>query len=358
MTTQASRDHTISGREPTGEPAAAITKRGPVRVTEVYDTFWRLAYERQTMYFRRLSGDTPPWTADPILQRHRFTNAYRAADRVSQYLIRHVIYEGCQDPEEVFFRTILFKLFNRIDTWQLLEQQLGPIQLKSWRADKCDQVLASAVADGRAIYSAAYIMPSPSAYGHERKFRNHLALLEQMMEDRLPQRLVDVQSLAEVFRHLAHYPGIGTFLAYQFAIDLSYSEPFAFPESEFVVPGPGARAGIRKCFADLGGLGEADVIRLVTDCQQAEFARLGLPFATLWGRPLQLIDCQNLFCEVDKYARVAHPTRNGVSGRTRIKQRYRQDPKPLGKPWFPPAWGLNDRVTQPNHNASTAIGYA
>ena len=41
--------------------------------------------------------------------------------------------------------------------------------------------------------------------------------------------------------------------------------------------------------------------------QEDEFARRGIEFQTLWGRPLQLIDCQNLFCEVDKYARVYHP---------------------------------------------------
>ena len=41
---------------------------------------------------------------------------------------------------------------------------------------------------------------------------------------------------------------------------------------------------------------------------------------------MQLIDCQNLFCEVDKYARHAHPEVRGISGRTRIKQSYRPNP--------------------------------
>jgi hypothetical protein len=60
----------------------------------------------------------------------------------------------------------------------------------------------------------------------------------------------------------------------------------------------------------------------------------------LRGRPLQLIDCQNLFCEVDKYARVAHPDIAGHSGRTRIKQRFAPvaDRVPA---WFPPRWGIN-----------------
>ena len=45
---------------------------------------------------------------------------------------------------------------------------------------------------------------------------------------------------------------------------------------EFVVPGPGALDGIRKCFSDLGGLTEADLIRVVTERQEDEFERLGL----------------------------------------------------------------------------------
>ena len=76
----------------------------PLRPTEVYDTYWRFAYERQEIFFRRNEGLPPPWTEDPIFMRYKFTNAYRASDRVSQYLIKHVIYRGDQSPEELFFR--------------------------------------------------------------------------------------------------------------------------------------------------------------------------------------------------------------------------------------------------------------
>jgi NTP pyrophosphatase (non-canonical NTP hydrolase) len=75
--------------------------------------------------------------------------------------------------------------------------------------------------------------------------------------------------------------------------------------------------------------------------QEIEFARLGLNFQSLWGRRLQLIDCQNLFCEVGKYARVRHPDFGGVSGRTQIKQRFRPNSDPIDY-WYPPKWGLNE----------------
>ena len=34
------------------------------------------------MYVKRLSGQPGPWTSDPILGQHRFTNCFRAADPV------------------------------------------------------------------------------------------------------------------------------------------------------------------------------------------------------------------------------------------------------------------------------------
>jgi len=86
---------------------------------------------------------------------------------------------------------------------------------------------------------------------------------------------------------------------------------------------------------------EADIMRYMADHQDEHFARLGLPFGGLRGRPLQLIDCQNLFCEVDKYARVAHPEIVGHSGRSRIKQRF-QPVMERVPAWFPPKWGIND----------------
>ena len=88
----------------------------PARQTVVYDAYWQFAVKRQEVFFRKLEGNRHPWTDDPTIARHKFTNAYRASDRVSQFLIRNVIYEGDQSPEEVFFRTILFKLFNKIET--------------------------------------------------------------------------------------------------------------------------------------------------------------------------------------------------------------------------------------------------
>lgn len=311
--------------------------------TPVFDTYWRFAEARQRVYFARLAGQRRPWTSDPVLAEHRFTNAYRAADRVSQYLIRHVIYGPSTDPVDVVFRTLLFKFFNSIETWQSLVAAIGEPAWSDYTFDNYDRAINHRRELGLRVYNPAYVIPPPRL-GEGAKHRNHLRLAEMIMRDQLPKHLAGCSTMKEAFSLLRSYPSIGDFLAYQFLIDLNYGEVINFSEMEFVVPGPGARDGIRKCFGAAADGIEADLIRWMAENQEAQFERLGLThFKTLWGRPLQLIDVQNLFCEVDKYARVAHPDVPGISGRTRIKQSYRLGPR-MPQPWFPPKWNFNDRI--------------
>jgi hypothetical protein len=306
----------------------------------VFDTYWKFAAKRQAMYEARLRGTGGPWTNDPILKAHRFTNCFRAADRVSQFLITDVIYEGDQAPDEVVFRTLLFKFFNRVSTWMLLDRTLGRVAWNEFDLPTWDRVLQNEFDAGRRLYSAAYVVPPPRM-GASRKHTNHLHLLRSMMEDNVVDRLRNADSMRDVFVVLRSYPAMGDFLAFQFLIDLNYSTVLEFDEMDFVVPGPGARDGIRKVFGPESKGIETEVIRYMAESQNEHFERLGLVFGGLRGRPLQLIDCQNLFCEVDKYARVAHPTVAGLSGRTRIKQKFKPQPEPLTA-WFPPKWGLQD----------------
>lgn len=320
---------------------------GRIKTTPVFNLYWLFAAERQSIFQRRLCALPPPWTEDTILQAYKFTNVYRASDRVSQYLIRKVIYEGEQSPKEWFFRIILFKLFNSIATWELLLSRFGHLHSEGFCVDAFGRVLTLAIQRGQSIYSGAYIMPSggmASPYG--RKHQMHLHLLARMLRDELHEKVRHSDRMESVFLLLIAYPTIGEFLAYQFAIDLNYSPLTAFSETEFVCPGPGARDGLRKCFRETAGYTEADLIRMMMERQEDEFARVGVRFDNLWGRKLMLIDCQNIFCEVDKYSRVAYPEVVTGTGRTHIKQRFKPSGRQL-EPWFPPKWGLNSLIGEP-----------
>lgn len=319
-----------------------FTKLTKPKKSAAYPAYWTFADRRNKVFYNRISNQQGPWTNDPVIQSNRFTNVFRAADRVSQFLVRTQYNE--KDPVNTLFKTLLFKIFNKIETYSFLEKEIGLISIYDFSLNAYDKFLTNRFATGKRIYSAAYIMPSAgSTFGHKFKHTNHLALLEMMFKNEIFQFIVNSKSLEEVYNHLLSYPSLGSFLAFQYAIDINYSTVTNFSEMDFVVAGPGAKNGILKCFKSMGDYSFEDIIKWMADNQEAECAQYGIESPSLWGRRLQLIDCQNLFCEVDKYLRVTSPKLSGPSGRTRIKQKFK-DPKGPIEFFFPPKWNINETV--------------
>ena len=169
-----------------------------------------------------------------------------------------------------------------------------------------------------------------------------------MMADGLPKALQQAPDLRTVYERILDYPSLGRFLAFQYGIDLNYSTLLDFEEADFVIAGPGALDGISKCFSETSGRSPEDIIRWVTDRQEIEFVKRRLAFKGLFGRRLQPVDCQNLFCEVSKYTRIEHPEIRGVANRQRIKQMYRRNDRDLSPLSFPPRWRLDVGNKTPN----------
>lgn len=313
---------------------------------EVFDTYWHFAAERQEIFFKRLKGEDPPWTTDPILQEYRFCNAYRASDRVSQFLIKDVIYNKKFPAEDTLLRIILFRLFNKIETWEKLENKFGDLNLKDFNKDQISKFLNIQMENGEKIYGNAFILAAAKVFGYDKKHDNHLALIENIFKSNKSSTLLNSNSLKDLFNNLKELPLIGDFMAYQIAIDLNYSELFNFSENDFTIAGPGAVRGIKKIFPDADKSEFKEKIMFMVENQDKEFERLGIKFKYLFGRKLQAIDCQNLFCETDKYSRVKFPDLK--SNRSRIKTRYiavsKSHTKKLEKPFYPPKWKINDKI--------------
>jgi 5-hmdU DNA kinase-like protein len=323
-----------------------LCEAGPVlRAREdVYRAYWQFAAERQRIFLRRAAGQPGPWTDDPILRQYKFCNSYRASDRVSQFLIRDVIYRGDFLPDDALMRIVLFRLFSKIETWLALERELGPITRATLHGQRLARVLERRQAQGT-IYTSAFILCANKAFGHDRKHLNHIELVRTMFRrGALPAAVARASSFAAVYRALLGYPLVGPFMAYQLAIDINYSSLIDFDEDEFTVPGPGAERGIGKVFPTARRRDMASIIDWMTKSQEAETARLGIDLPTLFGRRLYAIDCQNLFCELDKYARVAFPELK--SNRQRIKSTF-TPAGPLPDLFYPPKWGVNERLPGP-----------
>ena len=307
---------------------------------EIYDLYWYFAWERQNIFWKKLNGEEAPWTDDYILQQYKFCNSYRVNDRVSQYLLKNVIYnENIYEDEDMLFRIILFKLFNKEATWELLVNEFGDITLKEFNFEIYSKVLNEATLKGVKIYNDAYISCANKAFGYDRKHDNHLALLNKMFnEDKIASKIKACKTMKEAFDIIKSYPLIGNFMAYQLVTDINYSEVVDWREDEFTVAGPGSLRGIKKCFIDTGDMNNEDIIRYMYERQDEEFKRLNLDFKKIGDRPLQLIDCQNIFCELDKYCREKVPELK--SNRTKIKKKYVYKKEKI-EYMYPPKWGVN-----------------
>ena len=97
---------------------------------EILRYYFYFIQERMNIFWRRCYGGSL-LTEDPILQKYKFTNVYRVCDRVSQYLIDKVIYNELEKytREDVLLRILVFKIFNKIETWEYIKKTYGEITI-------------------------------------------------------------------------------------------------------------------------------------------------------------------------------------------------------------------------------------
>jgi hypothetical protein len=295
---------------------------------------------------------------------HFFCNTFRVLDKLSQYIIKEVIEKGPQDPEEISFRIVLFNLFTKIETWEMLRDQVGRLTWATYDRTKYAAVLHEAKAAGDTLYTGAFQKPAPkfeSAYGYV----NHLILLEVLMDQKLWHICMSTNHMADVYEWLVSFPSMGEFATYQLMLNLSYSKLLNFHRNDFVVAGPGASSGLAKMFGKTGMAAgksvdsqfEVEVIRWLTATQTQHFKRLGLTPPTLGRKHLlmDVADIEHTLCEVDKYARVAHPEFKGR--RTELWRKF-EAKSLLPKAVLPSVWmKMRKPKIRPNRNLAVEKRY-
>ena len=244
---------------------------------------------------------------------------------------------------------MLFNLFTKIETWEILIEKLGPLTWAKYNRNSYIKVLSAAANGGITLYTGAFIKPAPR-FGYAENFRNHLCLLEVLMENDFPRKLLGAPYLADVFEYLVSFPSMGEFSAYQLMLSLSYTNVLNFHRDDFVITGPGSMSGLKKLFgSSIGSCSPGfaiEVMRYLANSQNQHFKRLGLAFSGLGPKklPMDVSDIEHTLCEVDKYCRVAHPQLKGK--RTNITRSF--EPSTFGslpKPILPSAWSHPSRQT-------------
>lgn len=322
---------------------------------EVFRYYFYFMQERMNIFWRKCEG-AKVLTNDPILRKYKFTNVYRACDRVSQYLIRNVIYNDLEryTPEDILLRILVFKIFNKIETWELLQSNCKEIKFSTFNPDEISERLTR-LRQNQPIFSNAYMMTgSHKDYDYLRfKHEKWLAMVKkEFVDGGAIHDILRAKSLEEIYNRLNQCPFIGGFLAYQYSIDFNYSPYINFDENSFVKAGIGAIRGIKKCFFEYGKNYEDAIYYTFYNLDELRQHYGYENFKALPGRKPHLIDLQNCFCETDKYLREAMPSLQVDN--VRIKQKY----KPIGTSisfTFPSKWNITKNIetkcTKPNTKA-------
>jgi hypothetical protein len=316
---------------------------------EIFKYYFYFIHERMSIFWNRYECSDQPLTNDDIFKTYKFTNVYRASDRISQYLIKNVIYYEIEDFSErdILFRILIFKIFNKIETWEYLENNFGRIKIDSFNLERINELLTRQKMSFP-IFSNAYMMTGTHSLYNYLTFKHEKWLQmikDEILEKDILDQIIKAKSLEQVYNFLRGCSFIGDFLAYQYAIDFNYSPVVNFSEDSFVKAGIGAIRGIKKCFGSLGKHTYEYAIRFTQEYFDKYQMQFGFSeFKNLFGRKPTLIDLQNCFCETDKYLRAKVPELR-VDNK-RIKQLYKQNIKPI-EFFFPPKWGINDKIMNP-----------
>lgn len=309
---------------------------------ETFRYYFGFMEERMNIFWRRHRGLAMPYTSDRILRHYKFTNVYRATDRVSQYLIKEVINGSDKSltEEDLLLNILIFKIFNKIETWEFIKEHYSTITVKNFDAEKLSNILTLR-REQHPIFNGAYIMTGSSRFysGYKFKHQRWLKMVQnEIIDGKKLHAIYKAKSLEEVYSLLKECTFIGPFLAYQYAIDFNYSDVIDFSENSFVMAGIGAQRGIKKCFLGLNGFSFEDAIKYTYDHLEFYQSKYGYSFKNLFGREPKLIDIQNCFCETDKYLREKLPDLR--VGNKRIKQKYVQNLDRINF-FFPPKWKIN-----------------
>lgn len=271
------------------------------------DNFWKFIHERQRIWYQRFVLRRPaPWTKDQIMTDFKFTNVYRELDKGTIFLLDHIV--DRQLPEDQVWNIIIYRMFNRISTydflkWHSLARWSNPINFR-----KYFDALRAYGEQGNPLYTDAHIICAYASFPGKDKLERFEYIFQNVL-DSMPiiMKVINkAKSLETVHKVLSKFPGIGPFLAYEMAVDISYCSWNNLGEDEWVNPGPGCQNGLKNIFPGVRGVEDCQwLIKVLRQMQKREWTRLKLPFDGIayQGKELTLRNIEHTLCEHFKYVK-------------------------------------------------------
>jgi len=283
--------------------------------------FWASARIRYNILLRQrgesslLPGGRLTW--DTVMEKYRFCNVFREDDRTTVWLRENVRSRFAADPRMALWTTLVFRLFNRIETYKLIDTVVarGPGN------DMFEANLRFLLGGVAPLVTGAYMVKSPARVN---KLNGMLKILHPIRlwcaEPRLLDELACWDTMRIAWERLQRFPFIGAFNGYQFVVDLRHTcvLDHASDVLTWAAPGPGSArgAGWLACedparFAYSRAADREEIItqmrELLEDSGNAHY------WPDTWPT-WEMADVQHWLCEYDKWER-------GCAGQ-RLKRRY------------------------------------
>ena len=265
---------------------------------ENHDLFWNYVNERQQIWYKRfVLHQEAPWTHDKIFQSVHFTNVYPQLDRGHQYLINHVVPNFL--PKDQLFRTMVYRAFNNIDSWKLIEPY---ITLKTFDSEKIFERLQQRKLLGHKIFTGAYMITGTKFAGSDNKLTNYAkgllpTIVSELTKKKYASRILDAETLEETFHILHEMTGVGKFNAYILATDIAYTGIKLYSLDDWANAGPGAIKAIKLIYPDARGTWLA----YIQDLRDKQKEHLDKDFPYYNNQNLTLDCIEWSLCEFQKY---------------------------------------------------------
>lgn len=274
----------------------------------------------------------PTWTNDPVLRDFRFTNIRREHDKESKWVIEHITSNSELSYEDKLLNVILFRLYNKHETAELISMPFKFSKTPDWNPEWYRSLFESALVEDpkrvfftAAFYTAGMKKALKKVTGESYIPMRILKFIKILINEGLVDDIKACTNQQEVYQTLTDYNGIGSFLAYQFYVDMTYISEFPFSENEFTVAGPGCVMGLNYLFEDLDGMSYEECLFWLRDNLDRLFVEeLGKDWdakRVFWDLPeedrcFNVMSLENCFCELSKYIRAK-------DGTGRLRKRYK-----------------------------------
>jgi hypothetical protein len=263
--------------------------------------------EREKIRLKRAGGtNQPPWTRDPVLQKYRFCNVRRKHDRVSKWLIGHVLqFVYATTPHSVVF-TALCRWINWPPTLTALMEQPW-FNTSDLDMPRVGRFLDERMATRTKTWTGAYIVPGAIPPGYKKGSYIASISLGGMHNDEFMTELLTLLiegKRQKIHKHLMTLPLWGSFMAGQVIDDWTWTPILSHAKDIYTwAPrGPGSQRGLNRL------LGHDLHHRLKEDEWCTGLARVLEAIHKLGPeyQDVTSMDAQNCLCEYDKYARISN----------------------------------------------------